>query len=64
MKQTISYNMLKGDTINGYGIQVHYTFTSFDPQEIEDVREWCEKHINSGLMCESVSFKAESEGKE
>ena len=66
MKQNINYNMLEADTDNGYGIQVHYTFTSFDRQEIEDVKEWCEKHISGGLVFEGVNFrfKSESEDKE
>ena len=57
MKQSITYNMLNVDTNNGYGIQVHYTFTSFDRQEIEDIKDWCEKHISSGLVFEDVIFR-------
>ena len=65
MKQSITYNMIAVDTNNGYGIQVHYTFTSFDRQEIENIKEWCEKHIGGGLAIEDVifRFKAESEDK-
>ena len=61
MKTNINYNMLKADTVNGYGIQVHYTFTSFDRQEIEDIKDWCEKHICAGLVFEDVRLKADKE---
>ena len=54
MKQNITYNMLNCDTTNGYGIQIHYTFTSFDRTEIEEFRNWCEKHISSGLVLEKM----------
>ena len=57
MKQNVNWNMLKADTINGYGIQIHYSFTSFDIKEIEDVQKFCEKHIGGGLVFEPVSFK-------
>ena len=60
MKQCLNYNMLNVDTTNGYGIQVHYTYTSFDQQEIEAIKEWCEKHICSGLVITDAIFKAES----
>lgn len=54
MKQTINFNMLEVDTVNGYGIQIHYTFTSFDRIEIEKLKKWCEKHISGGLVLEPV----------
>ena len=56
MKQNINWNMLEVDTTNGYGIQIHYTLTSFDRTEIEGVKEWCEKHIGNGLVIEPVNF--------
>lgn len=63
MQQAFNFNMLRGDTINGYGIQIHHTFTSFDYAEIEEIRRWCEKHIKAGLVLESESFMKESEVK-
>lgn len=58
MKQTINFNMIKENTVNGYGIQIHYTFTSFDRKEIEEIRKWCEKHINAGIV---LDVEGESE---
>ena len=61
MKQFITYNETKGDTINGYGIQIHYSFTSFDKSEIDELREWCKKHINAGVVLEPISIKKEEQ---
>ena len=61
MKMNINYNMLEVDTNNGYGIQVHFTFTSFNRKEIEEIKEWCEEKIGNGLVREHIKFKAESE---
>lgn len=57
MKQTVTWNKLEPDTINGHGIQIHYTFTSFDIKEIEKVKKFCEKHIGGGLVFEPVNFE-------
>lgn len=61
MKQTITYDMLKPNTQNGFGIQIHYTITSFDGKEILDLKDWYEKHIGGGVLLEPVRFKTESE---
>lgn len=61
MKQTVNYNVLEGDSVNGYGVTIQYTFTSFDPQEIEEIKEWCARNIRSGLLYENAIFQRESE---
>ena len=59
MKQTITWNKTKGDSISGNGIQIHYTYTSFDDTEIEKLKQWCEEHIKSGIILDNVSFDGE-----
>ena len=57
MKQQITWEPPTVDSANGYGIKIHYLFTSFDKQEIDELKEWCEKHIDAGLVFEPVHLK-------
>ena len=54
MKQHISWQKLKGDTVNGFGVQIIYTFTSFDTTEIEGMEKFCKDHIKDGLIFNGV----------
>lgn len=57
MKEFIDYRRTDGDSINGAGLQITYTFTSFNITEIDKLAEWCEKHIGGGLQIEGVAIK-------
>ena len=54
MKEYISWQRTKGDTVNGYGIQVNYLFTSFDPNEIAKMEKWCNEFIKAGVIIDGV----------
>ena len=69
MKQQITWEETKCDSVNGYGIKIHYLYTSFNKDEIDELKEWCMEHLNSGVvvkdqMPDDVIGKAESENKE
>ena len=57
MKQQITWEETKGDSVNGYGIKLHYLFTSFDKSEIDELKERCNKNIGGGLVFESVRLR-------
>ena len=38
MKQVITWEKTKGDTVNGFGITIHYSYTSFNPDEIDKLK--------------------------
>ena len=59
MKQFIKWQDLEADSVNGYGIQIIYNCTSFDVNEIAELRELCKKHIKDGLILEGVNKKDE-----
>lgn len=59
MKQHISWQKLKGDTVNGCGIQIIYSFTSFDETEINEMEKYCKEHIKDGLIFSDVKLKGE-----
>ena len=54
MKEHISWQKLKGDTVNGYGVQVTYTFTSFDASEVDKMEKWCKEFIKEGVTVDGV----------
>lgn len=55
MKEHIHWQKLKCDTVNGYGVQITYTFTSFDSEETDKMEKWCNKFIKSGVIVDGVS---------
>lgn len=59
MKQQVTWKETKGDSVNGYGVQVIYTFTSFDKSEIDELKARCEKNIADGLVFEPVRLREE-----
>ena len=59
MNQLITWNETECDSVNGYGIQTHYTFTSFDKSEIDKFKKWCESHIHASVKLENVTFREE-----
>lgn len=61
MNEMITWNELECDSVNGYGIQIHYSFNSFDKSEIDRVKKWCESHIHAGVKFENQTFREESE---
>ena len=66
MREQITWEETKGDSVNGYGIKIHYSYTSFNKDEIDELKEWCMEHLNSGVVFENqmpddVIGKAESE---
>ena len=54
MKQQITWEETKGDSVNGYGIKIHYSYTSFNKDEIDELKEWCIEHLNGGVVVEPV----------
>lgn len=57
MKQQITWEETKGDSVNGYGIKIHYLFTSFDKSEIDELKARCEENIKGGLVFEPVRLR-------
>lgn len=57
MKQQINYEKMKVDTINGYSVQVHYTFSSLDADEMQQFEKWCERKIGPGVVIDGLEFK-------
>ena len=43
MKTVITSHRLEPDTIRGEALQVVYTFSSFDKQQIDDMEDWVNK---------------------
>ena len=60
MNEMITWNEIECDSVNGYGMQVHYSFTSFDKSEIDRVKKWCESHIHAGVKLENLTFREET----
>ena len=54
MKEHIHWQKLKADSVNGFGVQITYTFTSFDPNEIAKMEKWCNEFIKAGLIFDGV----------
>ena len=54
MKEHIHWQKLKGDTVDGYGVQVTYTFTSFDFAEIDKMEKWCRDSIKDGIIVDGL----------
>ena len=54
MKQQIHWQKLKGDSVNGYGVQVTYTFTSFDVEEVDKMERFCKEFIKEGVIVDGV----------
>lgn len=54
MREHIHWQKLKGDTVNGYGVQITYTFTSFDSKEMDKMEKWCNEFIKSGVIVDGV----------
>ena len=54
MKEHIHWQRLKGDSVEGYGVQVTYTFTSFDADEIEKMEKFCKEFIKEGVIVDGV----------
>ena len=54
MKEQIHWRKLKADSVNGYGIQVTYTFTSFDYGEVENIEKYCKECIKDGIIVDGV----------
>lgn len=54
MKEHISWRPLPVDSVNGYGLRVTYTFTSFDPDEIAKMEKWCKQFIKEGIIVDGV----------
>ncbi len=54
MKEHIHWQKLKGDTVNGYGVQVIYTFTSFDAEEVDKMEKFCKEFIKEGVIVDGV----------
>lgn len=54
MKEHIHWQKLKANTVNGYGVQVTYTFTSFDYKEVENVEKYCKECIKDGIIVDGV----------
>lgn len=61
MNEMITWNELECNSTNGYGIQIHYSFNSFDKSEIDRVKKWCESHIHAGVKFENQTFREETE---
>ena len=55
MKEHIHWQKLKTDSINGYGVQITYTFTSFDAKEVEKMEKFCNEFIKAGVIVDGVS---------
>lgn len=54
MKEHIHWQKLKADSVNGYGVQVTYTFTSFDAEEVEKMEKFCNEFIKAGVIVDGV----------
>ena len=54
MKEHIHWQRLKGDSVRGYGVQVTYTFTSFDFDEVEKMEKFCKEFIKDGVIVDGV----------
>lgn len=54
MKEHIHWQKLKANSVNGYGVQVTYTFTSFDYEEVETMEKYCKEHIKDGIIVDDV----------
>ena len=61
MKQMITWEKTKGDSVNGYGIQIHYSFTSLNKSEIDELETWCKRHINAGITLEPIEIIKEEQ---
>ena len=54
MKEHIHWQKLKSDSVSGYGVQITYTFTSFDAEEVDKMVEFCTEFIKSGVIVDGV----------
>lgn len=54
MKEHIHWQELEANSVNGYGIQVTYTLTSFDAEEVEKMKKWCNEFIKAGVIIDGV----------
>lgn len=61
MRQQITWEETKGDSVNGFGVQIHYLFTSFDKAEIDELKARCEENIADGLVFEPVRLRDDRE---
>jgi len=52
MKCVINYEILKPNTVNGYGVKVITTYTSFDKEEIDDVCDYLKDGWKGGVITE------------
>ena len=59
MKQQVTWEETKGDSVNGYGVKIHYLFTSFDKSEIDELKARCKQNIADGLVFEPVRLRKE-----
>lgn len=50
MKHTINWEMLDSDSVNGFGLLIKFTFNSFDYDEIQALKKWCENHVGTALV--------------
>ena len=54
MREHIHWQELGEDSVTGYGVQVTYTFTSFDAEEIKKMKKFCKEFIKSGVIIDGV----------
>lgn len=54
MKEHIHWQELEADSVLGGGVQVTYTFTSFDDAEIEKIKKFCKEFIKEGVVVDGV----------
>lgn len=57
MRQFISWKNLGVDSVNGHSVQIIYTFSSFDQEEIDELRERCKENIADGLVFDPVRLR-------
>lgn len=54
MREHIHWQELKNDSVNGYGVQIIYTFTSFDAEEVKKMKKFCEEFIRECVIVDGV----------
>lgn len=59
MREQLTWNILDCNTVEGFGINITYHFTTFDQEEFDEFKKWCKKHIQSGLIIDNVTFPKE-----
>ena len=43
MREQLTWNDFDCNTVEGFGINITYHFTTFDQEEFDEFKKWCKK---------------------